>query len=99
RDPLVTGVQTCALPISPALRDRMEVIEIPGYTDREKLEIARRYLVQRQLKEQGLKEKALAALRAGERTVLIPKLNEKDLADLPEIGRASCRERGRLTVP
>jgi len=37
------------------LRDRMEVIEIPGYTDREKLEIARRYLVKRQLKEHGLK--------------------------------------------
>jgi ATP-dependent Lon protease len=41
--------------VPPALRDRMEVIEIPGYTDREKLEIARRYLVKRQLKEHGLK--------------------------------------------
>src|SRR5438876_4350135 len=42
-------------PVPPALRDRMEVIEIPGYTDREKLEIARRYLVARQLDEHGLK--------------------------------------------
>jgi len=42
-------------PVPPALRDRMEVIEIPGYTDREKLEIARRYLVARQLNEHGLK--------------------------------------------
>src|SRR5213083_1184180 len=42
-------------PVPPALRDRMEVIEIPGYTDREKLEIARRYLVERQLNEHGLK--------------------------------------------
>jgi|YelNatPaOPRAMG01_1025707.scaffolds.fasta_scaffold00501_9 ATP-dependent Lon protease len=41
--------------VPPALRDRMEVIEIPGYTDREKLQIARRYLVKRQLKEHGLK--------------------------------------------
>jgi len=32
----------------------------------------------------GLKEKTLAALRAGIRTVLIPKLNEKDLPDVPE---------------
>ncbi|MCE9590640.1 MAG: endopeptidase La [Planctomycetes bacterium] len=37
-----------------ALRDRMEVIDIPGYTDNEKLQIARRYLVPRQLKENGL---------------------------------------------
>lgn len=42
-------------PVPPALRDRMEVIDIPGYTDREKLKIARHYLVERQLKENGLK--------------------------------------------
>ena len=41
--------------VPPALRDRMEVIAIPGYTDGEKLEIAQRYLVQRQLEEHGLK--------------------------------------------
>ena len=32
----------------------------------------------------GLKEKSLAAMRAGVTTVIIPKLNEKDLADVPE---------------
>jgi len=37
------------------LRDRMEILEIPGYTEEEKLEIARRYLVQRQLEANGLK--------------------------------------------
>ena len=42
-------------PVPIALRDRMEVIEIPGYTDREKLQIAKNYLVERQLKENGLK--------------------------------------------
>jgi ATP-dependent Lon protease len=36
------------------LRDRMEVIELPGYTDDEKLEIAKRYLVKRQLENNGL---------------------------------------------
>jgi ATP-dependent Lon protease len=36
------------------LRDRMEVIELPGYTHEEKLEIAKRYLVQRQLEANGL---------------------------------------------
>lgn len=42
-------------PVPPALRDRMETIEIPGYTGQEKLAIARNYLVKRQLKENGLK--------------------------------------------
>ena len=37
------------------LRDRIEVISIPGYTEREKLEIAKRYLVPRQLEENGLR--------------------------------------------
>jgi ATP-dependent Lon protease len=37
------------------MRDRMEVISLPGYTEREKLEIAKRYLVRRQLEENGLK--------------------------------------------
>jgi ATP-dependent Lon protease len=36
------------------LRDRMEIIELTGYTEEEKLQIARRYLVQRQLKANGL---------------------------------------------
>ncbi len=40
--------------VSAALRDRMEVIELPGYTQREKLRIAEKYLVPRQLQENGL---------------------------------------------
>ena len=42
------------------LRDRMEVISLPGYTEREKLEIAKRYLVRRQLEENGLKPEQCA---------------------------------------
>ncbi len=38
------------------LRDRMEIIQLPGYTQEEKREIARRYLVKRQLEENGLSE-------------------------------------------
>jgi ATP-dependent Lon protease len=37
------------------LRDRMEIIQLPGYTEEEKLEIAKRYLVRRQLEANGLK--------------------------------------------
>jgi ATP-dependent Lon protease len=51
------GTANYTEPVPPALRDRMEVIELPGYTESEKLHIARRYLVPRQLKEHGLGKK------------------------------------------
>jgi ATP-dependent Lon protease len=41
-------------PVHPALRDRLEVIELPSYTESEKLQIAKRYLLPRQLEEHGL---------------------------------------------
>jgi len=47
-------------PIPSALRDRMEVINLAGYTEEEKLEIAKRYLVPRQVKENGLKAKHIS---------------------------------------
>jgi len=47
-------------PIPPPLRDRMEVIALAGYSDMEKLQIAKRYLIPRQREENGLKEEQLA---------------------------------------
>src|SRR5882672_7600325 len=46
-------------PIPPPLRDRMEVINLAGYSDMEKLQIAKRYLIPRQIVENGLKSAQL----------------------------------------
>jgi len=45
--------------VPPALRDRMEIIELPGYVEDEKLAIARQFLVPRQLEEHGLSDEQL----------------------------------------
>ena len=51
----ITTANTTRIP--PALLDRMEIIRLPGYTEPEKIEIARRHLVEKQMKSHGLKNK------------------------------------------
>ena len=60
RDVMFIATANTLATVPAALIDRMEVLELPGYTPREKLEIARRYLVPRQLKETGLEGRAVA---------------------------------------
>ncbi len=54
-DVMFIGTANYLEPIPPALMDRMEVIRLAGYTQKEKLNIAKRYLIKRQLNENGLK--------------------------------------------
>ena len=56
---LFIGTANYMDPVEPALKDRMEVLELPGYTTPEKLEIAKRYLVLRQLERAGLKARKI----------------------------------------
>ena len=44
-------------PIPPALRDRMEIVQLPGYTEHEKIEIGKRFLIPKQMTNHGLKPK------------------------------------------
>ncbi|MGA4579788.1 endopeptidase La [Limisphaera sp. VF-2] len=73
------------------LRDRMEVIEIPGYTDREKLEIARRYLVKRQLKEHGLKNGQCKFETAALQRIIHDYTREAGVRELERQIAAICR--------
>ena len=52
-------------PVPPALRDRLEVLELPGYTREEKLSISKQFLVPKQLEEHGLTGEKLALRRRG----------------------------------
>jgi len=56
-------------PIPSPLRDRMEIIEIPGYTDQEKLQIAKRYLIPRQIEDNGI-EKSTSMIKFSDESVL-----------------------------
>jgi len=76
--------------VPPPLLDRMEVIELPGYTDEEKVEIARTYLIPRQLDAHGLTIKTLAFDDDAVRLLISEYTREAGLRNLErEIGNIS----------
>jgi ATP-dependent Lon protease len=82
-------------PIPPALRDRMEVLEIPGYTEEEKLAIARDHLVQKQIANHGLTPDQLTIGDDAIRLVTRGYTREAGVRNLErEIG-ALCRKAAR----
>lgn len=68
--------------IHPALLDRMEIISLPGYTEEEKMHIARRYLIPRQLQEHGLPPDALTLTDEGLREVIVEYTREAGVRNL-----------------
>jgi ATP-dependent Lon protease len=81
--------------IPPPLRDRMEVLELPGYTEEEKLSIAREHLVGKQVKNHGLTPEQIAFTDAGLSTVIRGYTREAGVRNLErEIG-ALCRKVAR----
>jgi ATP-dependent Lon protease len=73
------------------LRDRIEVISLPGYTEREKLEIAKRYLVPRQLEENGLKPEQCEWQEDALRRVINDYTHEAGVRELERQIGAICR--------
>ncbi len=86
-------------PIPPPLLDRMEVIELPGYVDEEKLEIAKRYLVPKQARENGLTlEEDIAFTDDGLRAMITGYTYEAGVRLLEQKVASVCRKRAKLML-
>jgi ATP-dependent Lon protease len=85
-------------PIHPALRDRLEVIELPSYTATEKVEIARRHLAPRHLEEHGLKRKLVRFPDATLRQIIQDYTREAGVRQLEREIAALTRKAARKIV-
>jgi ATP-dependent Lon protease len=85
-------------PVHPALRDRLEVIELPSYTESEKLQIAKRYLLPRQLEEHGLTKKEVRIPDATLRRVIHDYTREAGVRQLERELAALSRKATRRIV-
>ena len=77
--------------IPPALRDRMEVIELPGYIEEEKLMIAKRHLLPNQLEAHGLTDDSLQLTDDAIRTIVRSYTREAGVRNLEREIAAVCR--------
>ena len=77
--------------IPPALRDRMEVLQLPGYTEEEKIQIAFDYLLPRQLEAHGLKPEQLTVTPEAMRLVAADYTREAGLRNLEREVASLCR--------
>ncbi|PDM41519.1 MULTISPECIES: endopeptidase La [unclassified Geobacillus] len=80
------------------LLDRMEVITIPGYTEVEKLQIAKRHLLPKQLKEHGLKKSSLQVRDDAMMSIIRYYTREAGVRELERQIAAICRKAARLIV-
>ncbi len=78
-------------PIPPALRDRMEVLELLGYTQDEKIRIATRYLIPRQRKAHGLKASQISFSRGTLQKIISGYTREAGLRNLEREIATICR--------
>ena len=79
-------------PIQPAFRDRMEIIQLTGYTEEEKLEIAKRHLIPKQVAEHGLTSSQIQFTDEGMRAIINQYTQEAGLRNLEREIASVCRK-------
>jgi ATP-dependent Lon protease len=82
-------------PVPPALRDRMEVLELPGYTEEEKLKIAREHLLAKQIKNHGLTSEYTTFDDPAVRAIIRGYTREAGVRNLEREIAALCRKSAR----
>ncbi len=82
-------------PIPTPLQDRMEIIELPGYTEGEKLEIAKRYLLPRQMRENGIPPEGLRVMDEAILEIIRSYTREAGVRNLEREMSAICRSVAR----
>jgi len=82
-------------PVPPALKDRMEVLEFPGYTEEEKLQIALRYLLPHQLDENGLNPEQLTLTDDAVERLISEYTREAGVRNLERQIASVCRKVGK----
>ncbi len=81
--------------VPPALLDRMEVLELPGYTEPEKVKIAQQFLVPRQLEEHGLEKFNLKIEESALRGIILNYTREAGVRNLEREIASVCRKTAR----
>ena len=85
-------------PVPRVLRDRMEVIELPGYTDLEKLQIAKRHLVPKELKNHGLDPRNLHFGDSALKRIINDYTREAGLRNLGREIATLCRKMAKMVA-
>jgi ATP-dependent Lon protease len=82
-------------PIQPAFRDRMEILDLPGYMEEEKLQIALQHLVPKQVREHALTEKLIAFTEGGIKKIIALYTREAGVRNLEREIASVCRKVAR----
>ncbi len=96
----VLFIATCNMldTIPSALKDRLEIIQLPGYTEEEKYEISKRHLIPKQVEENGLKGTQIDFTDEGVKSIIANYTREAGLRNLERFIGTVCRKTARFVA-